>query len=625
MPEMNQGDGGDRLNDLDLLRDALGTSGSQEKNDQTQVRIAELESQMNQMREEMRAQGDEVQNVLHQKINEVLEALQVSQFESPQPSPAPIQRSPQPNIPPPIPSPADSEPRRSPEQSPIFIPAIPVPTSQRQQETDTPTPIPPAPAPSSVQPLPTETNPSLESLGGLDGFTEQLNAILTQNNSPKPPSTSQPVITPNSQSPVTGAGRSPHPDLVNPPATNSSVINSPAINQSSVPTTSPPATPQPEATSPQLTAIAEDQATRINYLKQVLRDEDVVQLRQINEKLDFKLRQVEDYIASSQQPINDLLPLMTELVQLKIREARTFEPVSISPPRKGKSWGAIFSFLLLLILIPLGLYGYWLRREYLLEQDMAIALTATPELALYRLNADVQGNKLYLTGKLPNETLKNRATAIAVSTLPSLELSNNIAIVDPLLDPSLLDDEINKILKPLNAVNGIQVTHQLDGDRLSLDGTVIQAEDIDTIITALEKINGINQITNNIQVQSQPITARLYFDQNSAAIKPDDVNQKLNRVKEFLQQHPNLNLRIIGYQHPSESANDVALKRAQSAQILLEDQGIDRRRIIALGLNQSPPDTTADDPIWLSRTIIFETSAPTTDSATNDVETSTSP
>jgi outer membrane protein OmpA-like peptidoglycan-associated protein len=371
--------------------------------------------------------------------------------------------------------------------------------------------------------------------------------------------------------------------------------------------------------------IAEDQATRINHLKQVLRDEDVMQLRQVNEKLDFKLRQVEDYIASSQQPLNDLLPLMTELVQLKIKEARSIEPPPINPPRKGKPWWAIFSFLLLLILIPLGLYGYWLRREYLLEQDMAIALTATPELALYRLGADVQGNKLYLTGKVPNETLRDRASAIAANTLPGLELNNNIAIVNPPLNPSLIDDEINKILNSLNAVNGIQVTHQLDGDRLTLDGSVIQKADIDTIIAALEKINGINQITNNIQVQSQSITTRLYFDQNSAAIKPDDVDQKLNRVKEFLQQYPNLNLRIIGYQHPSESANDVALKRAQSAQILLEDQGIDRRRIMALGINQSPPDTTADDPIWLSRTIIFETPAPTTDAVTNDVETSTSP
>ncbi|NJN72122.1 MAG: OmpA family protein [Limnothrix sp. RL_2_0] len=212
---------------------------------------------------------------------------------------------------------------------------------------------------------------------------------------------------------------------------------------------------------------------------------------------------------------------------------------------------------------------------------------------------------------------------MAASTLPSLELSNNIVIVDPLLDPSLLDDEINNILNPLNAVNGIQVTHKLDGDRLSLDGTVIQEADINTIISALEKISGINQITNNIQVQSQPITTRLYFDQNSAAIKPDDVDQKLNHVKEFLQQHPNLNLRIIGYQHPSESANDVALKRAQSTQILLEDQGIDRRRIIALGINQSPPNITAEDPIWLSRTIIFEIPEPisnTTNTTVNNSE-----
>ncbi|NJN72121.1 MAG: hypothetical protein HC799_04540 [Limnothrix sp. RL_2_0] len=433
MPGVNQGDGGDRPSELDLLRDVLGGSVGQGDEAQTEAKIAELESQMNQMREEMRAQGDKVQDTLHQKIDEVLKALQVNQFESAQASPTSVQRSPQSNPAPPIlspqiQSPAASELRRSPQPPPVSTPAIPVPAPLKQQHPYTPVPTPPAPAPIHAPPVPTETNPRLNSMGDLDAFTEQLNAILQPNNTPQNPPSPPPVLTPTPPSPVAMTGRSPHPDLDhppltnpsattnNPPVTNPSVVNSPAVaasvtNPTSVPKPLPQSTFEPESPSPSLTVIAEDQATRINQLKQVLRDEDVVQLRQTNEKLDFKLRQVEDYIASSQQPINDLLPLMTELVQLKIKEAKTLEPAPpTSPPRKGTPWGAIFAFLLLLILIPLGLYGYWLRREHLLEQDMAIALTATPELAIYRLGADVQGNKLYLTGKVPNETLRDRAS-----------------------------------------------------------------------------------------------------------------------------------------------------------------------------------------------------------------------
>ena len=174
------------------------------------------------------------------------------------------------------------------------------------------------------------------------------------------------------------------------------------------------------------------------------------------------------------------------------------------------------------------------------------------------------------------------------------------------LSPAARQAEITKILTPLNQVNGINVQTQLDGDRLTLNGTVLQAADIDTIIAAIAQTPGIDQIINNIKVETQPISTRLYFDQNATTIKPQDIAQKLPLIKQYLSRYPNIQLQILGYQHPTESPKDIALKRAQTVQLYLEDLGIDRRRITALGINQSPPNITNQDPIWLSRTVLFD-------------------
>ncbi len=601
MPEQSQQpqDNGDRRDSMDVLRNAL--MGEQAGN--YDEKINDLENQINWVREEMRAQGNEVQNTLDQKINEVLQAIQVSRFESE-------------TYTPPTPMPRPQAPINQTNQAPQNQPSASVPESYSQtpqtplQET---TSVPPSP-----QPQPRTSSPSESSGVDLDFFSAQISSILGGNDvpddsiettaspvhdsSPEPAPTSPPSYR---QNPATA----PNPTVEQTVETPSSTPQPPQTYSVPQPTYHPPSPPpQNLGSDPNLRVVAEDEATQINNLRNVLRDEDVVRLRQINNQLDYKLRQVEEYISASQQPLKDLLPLMTELVQLKIQEAKTPEiPKQPSPKqRKGISWGGIFAFLILLLLVPLGFYGYLLRREYVLEQEVAIALATTPDLAVYRLKPDVRNNTLYLTGKLPTQTLSDQAEAIARSTVPALDLSNNILVVEKSLTPQQRQAEIDKIIEPLNNINGIQVTTQLDGDRLTVDGTVLQSDDITAIIAALEQIDGIDQITNNIQIKTQPIGIRLYFDQNSAAVKPNDVDLKLSKVKEYLTQYPNINLRIMGYQHPTESATDVALKRAQSAQLLLQDQGIDRRRTIALGVNQSPPDITAEDPIWLSRTVIFD-------------------
>lgn len=556
MTEFNREDIGDRLDNLDLLRDMIVG----EQLDDYQVKINALQAQMNSMRQEMKAQGDQVQNTLNQKIDEVLNALQVSQFSTP------------PNIETPVPPPPPTQ--QLPQ--PLPTPSHPIPASTPAIELNPPrSPLPE----SSASPSPKEIE--------LSGFFDQINSILQDDGSD-----------------FQGFA-DPTPEPIAPPPPPPSIAPSIAP---SIPQT-PPSTPAPEFSQefsqefpPELTTLPTDEATQLNQLRNLLLDEDLIRLRQTNNTLDVKLRQVEICLAN-QRPIQNLLPLMMELLQLKLKATPAPNGTQLSVPKKAFPWRIFSGFMLLLSLIPLGWYSYRLWREYRLEKKVEIALTADPELALYRLNADVKGKQLALTGSVPNEIIRDQAAKVSNTIASTLILDNQIAVVNP---ESLKRAEIQQILDSFNGKNGMQITSQLEGDRLTLNGIVFREKDLAQVMTTLENRGDLQEIINDVQIELQPIKAHLYFDQNSAAVKPDDIDQKLTLVQEFLQQNPDLKIRIIGYQHPTETAADVALKRAQATQILLENQEIDRRRMIALGVNQAPPNVTSEEPIWLSRAVFFE-------------------
>lgn len=583
MPQ-HQEKNGDDLSGLDFLRETLlGQQIAEKQDDQTPTN--NLAEQIEWVQDELRTQGEEVQQALDYKINEVLQSIQDSQFKKISIPNTPPQ---QPTPPPPITS--SPSPIPTSQNPPIPEPAVDNTVGRTVKEMVLPKQSP-------------EASPILDF--DSDEFSRQISAILGETSTPAAPPEPPPPI-----------------QEVSPP-----VVDVPPPPVQTV--------VQPAVELPPPPSISEQELRQRQDLRHLLVTEEVVQLRQGNPVLDEKLSQMDDYLSSFPQSMQDLLPLMTELVQLKVQGARSGLPLPTPVPEpvpptpviptavpngastyvsthgvRRRSMGGLLSGLLLLLLIPLGFYGYWLWRSRILERDVAIALNSTPELSLYRLSPEVKHNTLYLTGKVPSQSLSDRATEIAQATQPTLTVENHILVVEALLDPAQMQIEIDKVLNPLNAISGIQVRSVLMGDRLTLNGTVLKQADIDVVIAAVKKISGISQVINNIKIEAQPISTQLYFDQNSSAVKSDDLTQKLESVKTFLKQHPELHLRITGYQHPSESAMDVALKRAQTTQILLQDQGIDRRRIVTLGVNQSPPNITPSEPIWLSRTVLFDIIAP---------------
>lgn len=270
--------------------------------------------------------------------------------------------------------------------------------------------------------------------------------------------------------------------------------------------------------------------------------------------------------------------------------------------------------VLSLILIPWGIYQYRRGVNSKVETAVDQSFDSEPELALYRLNSAADRNTLTLTGKLPNQRLKEKAEVIAQKNAPNWEINNEIVAVKVPPDPLLVEAEVKRLTAVLNQMNGISISTQYQSpDQVKIEGTVIQPEDVDKITQAFENIEGVQSITSGLTFKPLPITTRIYFQSNSAKILPQDLTIKVLPIAQYMKQFPDLRLRITGYTDqvgkPKEN-QQLALKRAQAVQTALESYGVDRSRIEATGKAERPPGVTEDQPTWLSRTVIFEIISP---------------
>jgi outer membrane protein OmpA-like peptidoglycan-associated protein len=142
-----------------------------------------------------------------------------------------------------------------------------------------------------------------------------------------------------------------------------------------------------------------------------------------------------------------------------------------------------------------------------------------------------------------------------------------------------------------------------------VEGVAVQLTDLNAIVEAFGQIPGVKQVNNKVTNQPSSIATRVYFGNNSAEIVLQDVRTKILPIKKLMLQYPTLKLKVTGHTHESEggdNAQQLALERAQAVQLVLEDQGIDRRRTKAVGIVGSPNDITPNQPIWLSRCVLFE-------------------
>ncbi|MEG4120280.1 OmpA family protein [Microcoleus sp. N9_B4] len=294
-----------------------------------------------------------------------------------------------------------------------------------------------------------------------------------------------------------------------------------------------------------------------------------------------------------------LHPYIKSLFDPLQREKSTKPPIALA---------AISLAALSLILVPWGIYQYRSNIYRRLEANAIAALASTPQLAVYRLDVAVDGKTLKLTGKLPNQELRAQAAKIAASTAPKLQLDNRILAVDVPPDPVLTAAEVQRITAVLNQKEGLSISTRYGDRKVTVEGTVRDGADAQKIAQSLKQIPGVQSVISTVKLEPLKITTRIYFQQGTATLD-STYGEMIASVKNFMDQYPQKQIKIIGHSdRTGELATNqrLSLQRATAVQEALVRQGADPKRLVAIGSPNPPSGLEPNQPLLLSRCVLFE-------------------
>jgi outer membrane protein OmpA-like peptidoglycan-associated protein len=286
-----------------------------------------------------------------------------------------------------------------------------------------------------------------------------------------------------------------------------------------------------------------------------------------------------------------------------------FEPLQTEKSTKPPiALAAIGVVALSLILVPWGIYHYRSSVERRLEANAIAALASTPQLAVYRLDVAVDGKTLKLTGKLPNQELREQAAKIAASTAPKLQLDNRILTVDVPPDPVLTAAEVQRITAVLNQREGLSISSRYGDRKVTVEGTVRDGADAQKIAQSLKQIPGVQSVISTVKLDPLKITTRIYFEPGSTKLDYT-YGEIIASVKNFMDQYPQKHIKIIGHSDRTGELvtnQQLSLKRAAAVRDALVRQGADPKRLQTVGSPNPPPGLEPNQPLLLSRCVLFE-------------------
>ncbi|AFY82216.1 outer membrane protein/peptidoglycan-associated (lipo)protein [Oscillatoria acuminata PCC 6304] len=273
--------------------------------------------------------------------------------------------------------------------------------------------------------------------------------------------------------------------------------------------------------------------------------------------------------------------------------------------------GLVLGGGILMLVVWMGFF-YYSTVQRRIQSQVALALSSTPELAVYRLDIAAKRKRVIISGKLPNPELRQQAAEIAAAAAGDRILENQIIAVDVPPDPTLVRGEVARVSEVFNQRNGVEIAANYEERTVTIAGTVMEMSQANQIVQGFQQIPGVNSVVSTLKLDPLTIQSRIYFDAGSARLNPS-YEETLATLKEFLEQYPEKNLRIIGHSDRTGSPainQRLALQRAQAVQTALIELGIQPTRLEAIGDSNPPQDVDSSQPKLLGRVVLFEPITP---------------
>jgi outer membrane protein OmpA-like peptidoglycan-associated protein len=301
------------------------------------------------------------------------------------------------------------------------------------------------------------------------------------------------------------------------------------------------------------------------------------------------------------------------------KDSSLTEKIKVDSEQKGSSFLGLSPLVLLclgvvsIISLPLGIWQFIAWQHRTIEARAIAALTATPELSVYNLEAQVNWGQLQLIGRVPNAPLRQKAEQVVHQALPTQQLENQILTVEVPADPVLTAAEVNRVTQALNQVTGTAIATRYANEQVIVEGKVSTAAVAKIITQTFERIPGIKKVSTTLLIQPTQLETRFYFEPDSAILNPNDLRSKVPAAIAFLNQHPTYHLSIKGYSSGSvtpDPADPLAIDRAEAVRQAMIDQGIDPARLHIAVMSELPEDLQSKQPDWRMRCVILEPIVP---------------
>ena len=292
------------------------------------------------------------------------------------------------------------------------------------------------------------------------------------------------------------------------------------------------------------------------------------------------------------------------------------QPLKLKSSPLALLW--LIAFILGLVLIPWGIISYRGNVAHNIEQITAAKLDAAPELSIYRLEPYVNHRTLTISGRVPSEYLKDRAGAITqkIASQNNLQFDNQIIAIQIAPSPDLVNGEVQRLSRLFNQQpnNLIKTNYEFPTKTLIIKGFVTSLSKQEFMVKIFDRVPGIAKIILNVNTQLPTVKQRIYFNSGSNRLVFADTSAKLDSVVQFLEQYPQLHLKLIAHNDgkgTDEINQRLNQERCQNVQAALVAKEVDSTKLVARCPELGVAQDTNNQATWLDRYVSFEPFIPT--------------